>query len=286
MSFAMSACLRVSDGWDVAILTRDPKSAKCGQYKAVWSDRLNAIERRDDLVGTAINVATVLVGGVLGSALGQRLPDKMRQTVILGLGLVTAVVGMQTAFGTHNVILIMGSVLFGGIIGEWLRIEDRLEDLGKWLERRVGGDAGERPVTRAFVTASLVFCVGPLTVVGSIQDGLTGDYRLLAIKSVLDGFAALAFAATMGPGVLLSILTIVVLQGGLSLAAMMAGEALGEVTAQTLWVVEMTAAGGVLMLAISLLLLDLRRIRVANLLPAVFIAPLAQVLLTVLGIEL
>jgi hypothetical protein len=238
------------------------------------------------LIGTAVNVVTVLIGGVLGSVLGGRLPDKMRQTVIFGLGLVTAVVGMQTALGTHNVLLIMGSVLFGGILGEWMRIEDRLEALGAWLEARVGGETNERSVTRAFVTASLVFCVGPLTVVGSIQDGLTGDYRLLAIKSVLDGFAALAFAATMGPGVLLSILTIVVLQGGLSLAAMLSGEALGVVTAETLWVIEMTAAGGVLMLGISLLLLELRRIRVANLLPAVFIAPLLQILLTALGVNL
>jgi uncharacterized membrane protein YqgA involved in biofilm formation len=224
----------------------------------------------------------VLVGGTLGTVLGNRLPDKMRQTVISGLGLVTAIVGMQSALGTGNVLLIMGSVLFGGILGEWTRIEDGLEALGQWLEDRFGGK-DERSITRAFVTASLVFCVGPLTVVGSIQDGLTGDYSLLAIKSVLDGFAALAFAASMGPGVLLSILTIVVLQGGLSLASMGVGGALGEVTRQTPWVVEMTAAGGVLMLGISLMLLELKRIRVANLLPAVLLAPLVRVLLEVLG---
>jgi uncharacterized membrane protein YqgA involved in biofilm formation len=154
--------------------------------------------------------------------------------------------------------------------------------MGRWLEERLGGKKrgqGERSITRAFVTASLVFCVGPLTVLGSIQDGLTGDYDLLAIKSVLDGFAALAFAATMGPGVLLAILTVVVVQGGISLAAMGVGDALGEVTRQTPWVIEMTATGGVLMLGISLILLELRRIRVANLLPAVIIAPLAQLLL-------
>ena len=122
-----------------------------------------------------------------------------------------------------------------------------------------------------------------MTVLGSIQDGLTGDYNLQAIKSMLDGFAALAFAASMGPGVILSILTIFFFQGALSLAAMGFGDLLGEVTRQTPWVIEMTAAGGVLMLAISLLLLELRKIRVANLLPAVFIAPLAQVVLDMLG---
>jgi uncharacterized membrane protein YqgA involved in biofilm formation len=183
----------------------------------------------------------------------------------------------------------MGSVLLGGVLGEWAQIDDRLQAIGRWLEDRLGGGnggQGERSVTRAFVTASLVFCVGPLTVLGSIQDGLTGDYKLLAIKSVLDGFAALAFSATMGSGVLLSILTVVVVQGGISLAAMGIGDALGEVTRQTPWVIEMTATGGVLMLGISSILLDLRRIRVANLLPAVIIAPLAQVLLETLGIGL
>jgi uncharacterized membrane protein YqgA involved in biofilm formation len=241
------------------------------------------------LIGTLINVVTVLIGGTLGTFLGNRLPDKMRQTVIHGLGLVTAVVGMQAALGTQNVLLIMGCVLCGGILGEWWQIDAGLEALGSWLEERFGGKRAkgdERSITRAFVTASLVFCVGPLTIVGSIQDGLTGDYGMLAIKSVLDGFAALAFSATMGPGVLLSILTIVVLQGGLSLAAMGIGGALGEVTRQTPWVVEMTAAGGVLMLGISLMLLELRRIRLANLLPAVVLAPLAQAVLEMLGVGL
>ena len=236
------------------------------------------------MVGTLLNVVTVLIGGSLGTFLGHRLPEKMRETVVFGLGLVTAVVGMQAALGTENVLLIMGSVLFGGLLGEWMRIEDGLEAFGQWLEAKFGNEADERSITRAFVTASLVFCVGPLTIVGSIQDGLTGDYTMLAIKSVLDGFAALAFAATMGPGVLLSILTIVVLQGGLSLAAMSLGGALGEVTRETNWVIEMSAAGGVLMLGISLLLLELRRIRLANLLPAVVLAPLVQVLLELIGV--
>jgi uncharacterized membrane protein YqgA involved in biofilm formation len=236
------------------------------------------------LLGTLINVFTVLVGGLLGTFFGARLPEKMRQTVVYGLGLVTAIVGMQTALATDNVILIMGSVLVGGIVGEWARIEDHLEGFGHWLEARFGSTEDERSLTRAFVTASLVFCVGPLTVVGSIQDGLTGDYMMLAVKSVLDGFAALAFAASLGPGVLLSILTIVTVQGGLSLTAMGLGGALGTVTRTTPWVVEMSAAGGVVMLGISLLLLDLRRIRVANLLPAVLIAPLALVALEALGL--
>jgi len=238
------------------------------------------------LIGTLINAVSVLATSLLGTVLGNRLPEKMSETVVHGLGLVTAVVGIQMALGTQNVLLLMGSVLVGGLLGEWWQIEARLEALGRWLEERVGdrlGGSDERSVTRAFVAASLVFCVGPMTILGSIQDGLTGDYNLLAIKSVLDGFAALAFSATMGAGVLLSVLTILFFQGGISLAAMCVGGMLGEVTRQTPWVIEMTAAGGVLMVGISLLLLDLRRIRVANLLPAVFLAPLAQVALQALG---
>jgi uncharacterized membrane protein YqgA involved in biofilm formation len=238
------------------------------------------------LTGTLLNIATVLLGGLLGSLLGNRLPDKMRQTVVSGLGLVTAVVGIQMALGTQNILLIMGSVLIGAILGEWWDIDARLEALGRWIEARVGNraaaSAGEGSIARAFVTASLVFCVGPLTILGSIQDGLTGDYSLLAIKSMLDGFAALAFSATMGPGVILSILTVAVVQGGISLAAMGFGGALGEVTRQTPWVIEMTAAGGVLIIGIALILLDLRRIRVANLLPSILIAPITQIVLTAL----
>jgi uncharacterized membrane protein YqgA involved in biofilm formation len=238
------------------------------------------------LIGTLINAVSVLATSLLGTFLGNRLPEKMNETVVHGLGLVTAVVGMQMALGTQNVLLVMGSVLVGGVLGEWWQIEARLEALGRWLEERVGdrlGGSDERSITRAFVAASLVFCVGPMTILGSVQDGLTGDYSLLAIKSVLDGFAALAFSATMGAGVLLAVLTIVVFQGGISLTAMCVGGMLGEVTRQTPWVIEMTAAGGVLMLGISLLLLDLRRMRVANLLPAVFLAPLAQVAFQALG---
>jgi uncharacterized membrane protein YqgA involved in biofilm formation len=234
------------------------------------------------LVGTLLNIAAVVLGSILGSLLGNRLPEKMRQTVVGGLGLVTAVIGAQMALGTHSVLLVMGSVLVGGILGEWWHLEDGLEAVGRWLETKVGrstGETGERSVTRAFVTASLVFCVGPLTILGSIQDGLTGDYQLLAVKSMLDGFGALAFSATMGPGVIFSAATILVLQGGISLAAMAAGGVLGNVTAATPWVVEMTATGGVLILGIALILLDLRRIRVANMLPAILIAPLTQALL-------
>jgi hypothetical protein len=180
-------------------------------------------------------------------------------------------------------------VLAGGILGEWWRVEDRLESAGGWLERQVGqrlGGGEQGTVVRAFVTASLVFCIGPLAILGSIQDGLTGDFNLLAIKSMLDGFASLAFAASLGPGVILSALSILVYQGGISLAAMGLGSALGDVSRQSPWVIEMTATGGALIMGIGLILLELKRVRVGNLLPAVAIAPLIVLVLAALGIAL
>jgi uncharacterized membrane protein YqgA involved in biofilm formation len=236
------------------------------------------------LIGTILNIVTVLIGGGLGVLLGQRLPERMRETVLHGLGLVTLVVGVHLTLETQNVLIVLVSVLIGAILGEWWGIDMGLERVSEWLRVRVARRASARSMahfTEGFVTASLVFCVGPMTILGSIQDGLTGDYSLLAIKSVLDGFAALAFASSLGIGVLFSALTILLYQGGLTLAAGLAQNVFSEAM-----IAEMTATGGVMILAIGLLLLDVRRIRVANLLPALLIAPLIVAAWAWLGISL
>ena len=245
------------------------------------------------ITGTLINVATVITGGTMGTQLGNRLPEKMRQTVLQGLGLITLILGVMMATQTRNVLIPLFSVLVGGILGEALAIEDALERLGRWTERRfarstgrAAGETGGPTLAQGFIMASLVFCVGPMTVLGSIQDGLMGDYTLLAVKSLMDGFAAMALAASLGAGVILSASTVLAYQGGLSLLAMLFGAALGGVTAQTPWVVEMTATGGVVILSIAFLLLELKRIRAANLLPAIFIAPLIVLILERLGVGL
>ncbi len=236
------------------------------------------------LIGTILNIVTVLIGGGLGVLLGQRLPERMRETVLHGLGLVTLVVGVHLTLETQNILIVLVSVLIGAMLGEWWRIDVGLERASEWLRARVARRASVDTLahfTEGFVTASLVFCVGPMTILGSIQDGLTGDFSLLAIKSVLDGFAALAFASSLGVGVLFSVLTILMYQGGLTLAAGLAQNVLTEAM-----VAEMTATGGVMILAIGLLLLDVRRVRVANLLPALAIAPLVVAALAWLGISL
>nr|MBC7244020.1 DUF554 domain-containing protein [Chloroflexota bacterium] len=232
------------------------------------------------MIGTLLNVATVLIGGGLGTILGQRLPNKMRQTVLQGLGLVTLVTGLSMALQTNNILIVMGSVLLGGILGEWWGIEERLQAAGEALQQRLRlGHTGK--LAEGFVTASLIFCVGPMTIIGSIRDGLVGDYSLLAIKSLLDGFAALALASSLGIGVMLSAITVLLYQGGLSLLASLAQVAMSEAM-----ITEMTATGGTIIMGIGLILLDLKCIRVANLLPGIFIAPLIVAILTTLGIPI
>jgi hypothetical protein len=237
------------------------------------------------MTGTIINIVTVLVGGSLGMAFGARFPARIRQTVVSGLGLFTAAIGIQMFITSENPIIVLGSLLVGGILGEWWGIERGLKGLGAFLERRFAGGEGvdtERSLfIRGFLTASLVFCIGPMTILGSIQDGLTGDYRLLAIKSVLDGFAALAFASTLGVGVLFSTLIILIYQGGLSLLAFQAQALLTESMMN-----ELTATGGLLLLGIAISsLLDLKPIRVGNFLPALVFAPLVVALLALLGLN-
>lgn len=237
------------------------------------------------MTGTLLNVFTVLVGGILGAVLGGRMPERVRETVMNGLGLLVLVIGMQMALTTHNLLIVLASILFGGIIGELLGLQSGLDRIGQKLEERFarGGDAGT--FTRGFVTASLVFCVGPLSILGAVQDGLLGDFNLLAIKSTLDGFAGLAFASTLGIGVAFAAITVLVYQGAISLVAMVLGAALGSVSRETPWVIEMSATGGVLIMGISMILLNLKQVRVANLLPAVFIAPAIVVGLAALGIK-
>lgn len=237
------------------------------------------------MTGTILNVVTVLIGGILGAVLGGRLPERVRETVMHGLGLLVLVIGMQMALTTRNLLIVLASILLGGILGELLGIQTRLDALGQKLEERFarGGEAGT--FTRGFVTASLIFCVGPLSILGSIQDGLLGDFNLLAIKSTLDGFAGLAFASTLGIGVAFAAIPVLVYQGAISLAAMVLGTALGAVSRETPWVIEMSATGGVLIMGISMILLNLKQVRVANLLPAVLIAPAIVVGLAALGIK-
>ena len=234
------------------------------------------------MTGTLINVGTVLAGTALGTLVGGRLPDRFRETVMHVLGLFTLLLGVDAGLQTFRepqtdvaprfaVLLILGSLLVGGLVGELVGIDRGLDRAGDALKARFG--RGQARFTEGFVIASLVFCVGPLTILGSIQDGLTPSFELLAIKSLLDGFAAMAFAAALGWGVGFSALTVLLFQGALTLLAQAAEGAFTPAT-----IAAMTAAGGVMIMGIGLRLLELRGIRVANLLPALVLAPVAVAL--------
>lgn len=224
------------------------------------------------MIGTLINVAAILVGGAFGMLFGARLPERLKSTVISGMGLFVVAIGIQMFLKTENSLVVLGALLIGALLGEWWRIEDGLQALGSWLEQKFAhgdGDPSSRFV-RGFLTASLLFCIGPIAILGAIQDGLTGDYKLLAIKSVLDGFASLAFASTLGIGVLFSSLVILVYQGGISLLAQQLHGLMSPSMMN-----EMTATGGVLLMGIGISsLLEIKKVRVGNFLPALVIAPL------------
>jgi uncharacterized protein len=240
------------------------------------------------MTGTIINIVTVLLGGTIGALLGDRIPERLKNTVVAGLGLFTLAYGLTSFAKIDNSLIVLGGILVGGLLGEWWKIEDGLRWFGGWLEtkmmRRNGAADDQNRFVRGFLSASLVFCVGPMSILGSIQDGLTGDYSTLAVKSTLDGFAAMAFASSLGAGVLFSALVILFYQGGLSLLAAQVHNAVPAVLLNEM-ITAMTATGGVILIAIAISsLLEIKPIRSGNFLPALFVAPLFVLLFKSLGL--
>lgn len=224
------------------------------------------------MIGTLINTAAILIGGTVGYLFGSRIPERVQSTVIAGMGLFVLAVGVQMFLKTQNYLIVLGALVFGALLGEWWRIEDGLHNIGAFLERRFARDDSEEGsdrFIRGFLTASLLFCIGPLAILGSIQDGLTGDFSLIAVKSVIDGFASIASASTLGLGVLFSALPIFIYQGAISLLAVQ----LSSIVTDTM-MAEMTATGGVLLMGVALSgMLEIKKIRVGNFLPALAVAP-------------
>lgn len=234
-------------------------------------------------LGTLVNVVTVLVGAGLGRLLGDRLPARTRDLVTDALGLVTLLIAGTSAVAVLDpaladrvgdsapMLIVLGAVVGGGIIGSALRLELRLEQLGGWLQRRLTrrASADRERFVEGFVVASMVFCTGPLTILGSLNDGLGNGAEQLYLKAVLDGFAAMAFAASFGWGVAASVVTVVVVQGGLTLLGVLLGDVLpaAELAATT-------AVGGLVLVGVALRLLRIREVAVADLLPALLLAPL------------
>jgi uncharacterized membrane protein YqgA involved in biofilm formation len=225
------------------------------------------------MTGTIINIAAILLGGSIGLSFGKKLSDRFRKTVVYGIGLFTLALGIKMFLETDNALIVLSSILIGGLLGEWWDIERGIRRVGAILDARFSfGDQEEMEgdlFIKGFLTATLLFEIGPMTILGSIQDGLLGDYSLLAVKSVMDGFAALALASTLGIGVLFSTIGVLIYQGGISLLASQAQAILSESM-----IAEMTAVGGILLLGLAISsLLEIRKIRTGNLLPSLVVSP-------------
>lgn len=238
------------------------------------------------MTGTLINITAILIGSTIGIVLGNRLQTKMQELVLQGVCMILLVIGVNMINESRNILIPMVSIVIGAILGELIGIDAFLHRLGERIESRWSMQVQRGKVVwnapRAFMTSSLVFCVGPMAVVGSIQEGLFGDYELLTVKGVMEGLIAIPIAACMGPGVLFSAGSVGIVQGGLSGLAntigrfTMAGSVFDP---ESLWVMELTATGGIMILCVALSLLDLKKIRVINLAPALIIAPLVVSLL-------
>lgn len=230
-------------------------------------------------LGTLINMAAVAVGSSIGAVFGERLSERIRHSVVNAIGLVVVVIGISYGLETKNILIPLFAILIGTLIGEIIDIENYLEKFAVGIEKRF--KVKEATFVEGFIAATLLFCVGPMSILGSIEDGLRANYEILALKSVLDGFAGMALAASLGWGVVLSVISIFLYQGSLTLV----GVALGSVFTEAM-IGEMTAVGGFLILGIGLQLLKIREnLRLGNMIPGLFIAPLIVYLLTLAGIN-
>lgn len=248
------------------------------------------------MAGTILNVFTIIFGTLIGITVGNRLSKQMQESVMTGLGFVTLLIALQNAWKTGNPLIPLLSVIIGVIIGELLGLDAAVRRFGGWLQAKAaqfstGGDDAAEARTRfitGFVTASLLFCVGPMTVIGAVQNGIDpANIQLLAIKSVLDFFAAMAFSSSLGIGVGFAAITALVIQGGFALVGMALGGALtaaGALDPNNIYLREITATGGIIMLGIPMILLELKQPRLSNFLPALVIAPLLVWLASLLGI--
>lgn len=226
-------------------------------------------------LGTVINTVLVLAGSGVGYFIGHRINDNVRVTVVQTIGLVTIALGVSDAIGTHNMVFPLVGMVVGAVIGELLCIEDRLEALGRILQRRFAKSTddsvdakSDKSFVTGFVTATLLFCVGPLTILGAIQDATGETPQLYIIKGSLDGFVAIIFTATYGLGVAFSALSVFVVQGTLTLLGSFLDSALDE-RMRT----ELFAAGGLAVIAIGINLLEIKRIRLGSLLPGLLVTP-------------
>lgn len=227
------------------------------------------------MLGTIVNAGAIVIGGLIGLLFHKGIAEKYQQTIFQGVGLAVLLIGWKSALAVDNLLIVIVSMVVGAVLGEGIDIEGTLEKLGTILEERVAaGSSRTGSFARGFVTASLVYCVGSMAIVGSLESGLTGNHQTLYAKSVLDGVISVVFASAMGLGVLFSSIAVFLYQGLITLAAVFLKPFLTAAT-----VAQMTSVGGLLIVAIGINMLGMAKIRVGNLVPAIFL-PLLYHLLT------
>jgi uncharacterized membrane protein YqgA involved in biofilm formation len=224
----------------------------------------NCFEVTMILQGTIVNVAAIIAGSLIGQFAGRLLSSRIRQTLMAALGLAVLLIGLQLALKSEQLMIVIGSLIAGGLIGELVGIEKRLENFGKLIQKRFSGGG---KIAEGFVVASLLYCVGAMAIMGALQDGMGERPTILYAKAALDGVASIALTSTLGIGVLFSIIPLTLYQGGISLGTGLMSKLL---TASVM--TEMNAVGGLLLVAIALDLMGLKRLPVGNLLPAVFVS--------------
>ncbi|MCP8617214.1 DUF554 domain-containing protein [Salirhabdus salicampi] len=219
------------------------------------------------LTGAIVNGIGILVGTLLGLFL-TKIPERIKETVMSGIGLTVMLIGLSMAFASDRIIVILLSLLTGAIIGEWLRLEDKLNAFGKWIEEKIQKPNETSTIAQGFVTASLIFVIGAMAVIGALDSGLRNDHEILITKAMIDGFVALVLTTTLGIGVIFSIIPVVLYEGFIALFATQIEKLLPE-PFLGYFIDDMTATGGLLILAIGLNLLNITKIRIANLLPSI-----------------
>lgn len=223
------------------------------------------------MIGTIVNSIAIIVGAIIGVIIKKGIKDSYKTTIMDGIGLSVIVIGLMGAIKSENIILVIASIVIGGILGELIGIERKLDNIGNSLQKKLG--ARDSNFSEGFVTASLIFCVGAMAIIGSLEAGIQGDYNTLFAKSIIDGITSIIFASTLGIGVAFSSIAVFIYQGTITIFA---NSVKGLLTPEVIR--EMSAIGGILIMAIGINVLELKKIKVGNLLPAVFIPVIYYIL--------
>ncbi|RKD29047.1 DUF554 domain-containing protein [Thermohalobacter berrensis] len=216
------------------------------------------------MLGTIVNSLSIMFGGILGTVFKNGLKDKYKDTVMQGISMAVIVIGLMGALESKNILLVIGSLVIGSLLGEWIDIEDKLNSFGNFIENKIGRKKSN--FSKGFVTASLIYCVGAMAIVGALESGLTGNHETLFAKSILDGISSIIFASTLGIGVAFSALSVFIYQGFITITASLVKTFLTDPVIN-----EMSAVGGILIMGIGINILEIKKIKIGNMLPSIFI---------------